>query len=89
MEEELVDKFEFNVFKFNNRPKPTNSRKVMIISCFSEFGCETIGCMYCLPRLMKRYPGFYYIAMGWYGRSYLYKHLVDEFWELKEEHMWP
>lgn len=26
--------------------------------------------------------------MGWHGREYLYRHLVDEFWELKEEHMW-
>jgi hypothetical protein len=26
--------------------------------------------------------------MGWYGREYLYRHLVDEFWEAKEEHQW-
>ncbi|CAE7860224.1 unnamed protein product [Symbiodinium microadriaticum] len=26
--------------------------------------------------------------MGWYGREYLYRHLVDEFWEIKEEYMW-
>jgi len=24
--------------------------------------------------------------MGWYGREYLYRHLVDEYWEIKEEH---
>ena len=23
--------------------------------------------------------------MGWYGREFLYRHLVDEYWELKEE----
>jgi hypothetical protein len=26
--------------------------------------------------------------MGWHGREYFYRHLVDEYWELKEEHMW-
>src|SRR6185369_10540736 len=30
-------------------------------------------------------PGAYIIVVGWYGRAYLYKHLVDEFWETKEE----
>jgi len=83
-----LDKVEFNVFKFNNRPKPKDRRRRMIIGCFSEFGCETVGNMYCIPRLIKRYPGFYIIAMGWHGREYLYRHLVDEFWEIKEEYMW-
>lgn len=37
---------------------------------------------------MKRFPGRYVVALGWYGREYLYRHLVDEFWEIKEENMW-
>ena len=86
--EKTLDKVEFNIHKFNNRPKPKNRKRVIVISCFSEFGCETIGCMYCIPRLVKRYPGLYIIAMGWHGREYLYRHLVDEFWEVKEDYMW-
>jgi hypothetical protein len=78
----------FTVHKLNNRPKPTKRERIKIISCFSEFGCETIGCMYCIPRLLKRFPGQYVIAMGWYGREYLYRHLVDEYWEIDEEFMW-
>jgi hypothetical protein len=41
--------------------------------------------MYCIPRLIKENPDKYVIVIGWYGRSFLYKHLVDEFWELREE----
>lgn len=78
----------FTVHKFNNRPKPRKTNRIKIIGCFSEFGCETIGCLYCIPRLLRRFPGQYVIAMGWYGRQYLYKHLVDEYWELDEEYMW-
>jgi predicted Zn-ribbon and HTH transcriptional regulator len=54
----------------------------------SEFGCETIGCLWCLPRIATEHPDDYKIAVGWYGREYLYRHLVDEFWELKEEFQW-
>lgn len=82
--EQLLDKISFKIHKFNNRPKPINKNKVLIISCFSEFGCETVGVLYCLPRLLKRFPGMYIITMGWWGRSYFYQHLVDEFWELDE-----
>lgn len=78
----------FNVYKLNHRPKPKKIDRIKIISCFSEFGCETFGVLYCIPRLLKRFPGSYVIAMGWYGREYLYRHLVDEYWEIKEEHMW-
>lgn len=83
--EEKVENLSFNVHKFNDRPKPQDSRRILIISCFSEFGCETLSTLYCLPRLLQEHPGYYTVAMGWYGRSYLYQHLVDEFWELKEE----
>lgn len=82
--EPLVD-IKFNIFKFNNREKPKDKRRITIISCLSEFGCETIGCLYCLPRLLQERPGDYKIVVGWYGREYLYRHLVDEFWEIQEE----
>lgn len=80
------DCISFNPIKFNKRSRPSKE-KTLVIGCFSEFGCETIGCLYCIPMILKRYPGRYVIAMGWYGREYLYRHLVDEFWELNEEYM--
>lgn len=86
--ERRLDQIRFTVHKFNNRPKPKKTDRIKIVSCFSEFGCEVFGCLYCIPRLLRRYPGQYVIAMGWYGREYLYRHLVDEFWEIDEEYMW-
>lgn len=83
--EEPLENVEFVVHKFNNRPKP-DKNKTLIVCCFSEFGCETISCLYCLPKILQKTAGFYTIAVGWYGRAYLYKHLVDEFWELKEDY---
>lgn len=87
-DEPKIDQVVFNIFKFNNRPKPKDKKRVLIISCFTEFGCEMVGRMYCIPKLIKKFPGYYIIVMGWYGRDYLYRHLVDEFWEVKEEFMW-
>lgn len=78
----------FNIIKLNNRPKPNDTKEILVISCFSEFGCESVGALYCIPRILKDYPSKYKIIVGWYGREYLYKHLADEFWELKPEHMW-
>lgn len=83
-----LDEVQFTIYKFNNRPKPVKKDRIVIISCFSEFGCETLGCMYCIPRLLRQHPGKYVIVMGWYGREYLYRHLVDEFWEIDESFMW-
>lgn len=88
LEEKELEFIEFNIHKLNSRRKPEKKDRIIILGCFSEFGCETMGCMYCIPRIMKRFPGRYIIAMGWYGRKYLYQHLVDEFWEVKEEYMW-
>ena len=87
IDEKLLTTAAFTVHKFNSRPRPRDRSRVVIAACFSEFGCETVGCLYCIPRLVKRYPGRYVIAMGWHGREYLYRHLVDEYWELKEEYM--
>lgn len=86
-EEHIVD-VKFNVHKFNTRPKPANIKDIVIICCFSEFGCESLGVMYCLPKLIKHFAGKYIIVVGWYGREYLYRHLVDEYWEMKEEFQW-
>lgn len=86
--EEMIKNVDFNIFKFNNRPKPTNPDDIVIIGAFSEFGCEIVGAMYCIPEILRKQPGKYTIVVGWYGREYLYKHLVDEFWEIKEEFMW-
>lgn len=86
--EEQLEDIQFNIFKFNNRPKPHDIRRILIVTNFSEFGCESIALMYCLPKILKQFPGAYVIGVGWYGREYLYRHLVDEFWEVKEEHQW-
>lgn len=86
--EKTLSKLDFYVKKFTNRTKPENPRRILLIPCFGEFGCETVGALYLIPRLIQKYPGCYVIAMGWSGRDYLYKHLVDEFWELKEEYQW-
>lgn len=74
--------------KFSSRPRPSDKSKVIIICCFSEFGCETVGVTYCIPRIIQDRPTEYRIAVGWHGREYLYRHLVDEFWEIEEACMW-
>jgi hypothetical protein len=86
--ERRIDNISFNVFKFTKRKKPEDKRRIIVVTNFSEFGCESLALMYCLPRLLHMYPDCYFIAVGWYGREYLYRHLVDEFWELKEEFQW-
>jgi hypothetical protein len=76
----------FIVHKFTKRPRPKKA-DVAILPAFAEFGCETLIPLYCLPILMKgKCAGKYMVVMGWYGREFLYKHLVDEYWELGEEH---
>lgn len=84
--EPTIDNFDFNIVKFSDRPKP-GKNKILVVCCFSEFGCETLIPLYSLPKILKENPDKYVIIVGWYGREYLYKHLVDEFWEIKEEHM--
>jgi len=86
--EEKLEDIQFNVHKFNNRPKPDDPERIMIIGTFSEFGCESLAVHYCVPRLAQANPLMYKIAVGFYGRAYLYRHLVDEYWELREDHQW-
>ena len=84
--EKAIDEAGFYVHKFNNRPRPDKSH-IVIISTFFEFGCESLIPLYCIPKLLQgKYKGYYSIVMGWYGREYLYRHLVDEYWELDEAH---
>lgn len=85
--EKRLEEIKFNKFKFNNRPVP-NKDQILIITCFSEFGCESIALMYCIPKILQQYPGVYVICAGWYGREYLYRHLCDEYWEIQEEFQW-
>lgn len=86
--EKIIPNLDFNVFKFNNRPKKS-PRNTLIICSLAEFGCETVSTMHIIPHLLRQYgPGYYSVVVGWYGREYFYRHLVDEFWELKEEHQW-
>jgi hypothetical protein len=86
--EEKLEDIKFNIYKLNNRLKPNDPRQVLMICCFSEFGCETVGALYCIPRIMKDHPNKYKIIVGWHGREYFYRHLADEFWEIKQDHMW-
>jgi len=84
-----VDEINFAIHKFTNRSKPANTKNIVIFPCFSEFGTEVLGTLYCIPMMMRRnYCGKYSIAMGWQGRAFLYKNLVDEFWEIDPQHMW-
>ena len=83
--EQKIDDFRFNVFKFTKRKK---SSKVLIITNFCELGVETLACMYSIPRLLEIFNSYYVILVGWSGRDYFYRHLVDEFWELKSENYW-
>jgi len=85
---EPIVNIDFNIYKFTDRPKPENTKDIIVICCFSEFGCEIMSVLYCIPRIIKENPNAYFIVMGWYGRMYLYKHLVDEYWETKEEVQW-
>lgn len=85
--EELID-LRFTVHKITPRAKPQEPKRNIIIPCFAEFGSEVIATMYCIPRLAQICPGHYKTAIGWHGREYLYRHLVDEFWELSEDQMY-
>lgn len=87
IKEDLLNEVKFYRHKFNNRPIPQDKKKILIITCFTEFGCESLGLMYCIPKAIAHNPGAYVICAGWWGRSYLYKHLADEFWEVEESAM--
>lgn len=81
--EKILNEVKFNVFSFSNKQRPSSN--ILFVCCFSEFGCETISCMYGFQRIRAKYPKHFVVAVGWYGREYLYRHLVDEFWEIERD----
>lgn len=83
--EEKIEEIKLRKFKFNKRVMPSDKKRILFITCFSEFGCESLALMYCIPKIIQKYPGCYVVCVGWYGREYLYRHLVDEFWEIEEQ----
>jgi len=84
----LCNSVKFIVHKFTKRSKPKDINKIIIINSFGEMGCETLVSLYCIPSLIRMNPSCYFIVLGFHGRSYLYKHLVDEFWELDDSYNW-
>lgn len=87
-DEKILPSIGFNKFKFSNKQLPEDKNKILFITCFSEFGCESIALLYCIPKIIEDNSPSYVICVGWHGRDYLYRHLVDEFWAVKEEHQW-
>lgn len=83
--EEILEELNFKIFKMNNKEKPSDPHRIIFITCFFEFGCESLALLYALPRIIRNNPNSYIIAVGWFGREYLYRHLVDEYWELDEK----
>ncbi len=73
--------FHKNIYR--NKDCPT----IYVIG-FVEFGCETFFPLYVLPNIIKENPNHRIVFVGWKGREYFYKHLVDEYWELNDEYMW-
>lgn len=84
----LCDNVKFKLHKFTKRLRPTDKRKIILITSFGEMGCETLIPLYCMPRLIKTNSNCYFIVLGFSGRDYLYKHLADEFWELDPSLSW-
>lgn len=87
-DEKILPSIGFNKFKFSNKQPPDDKSKILFITCFSEFGCESIALLYCIPKIIQKFSPSYVVCVGWHGRDYLYRHLVDEFWAVKEEHQW-
>lgn len=85
IKEKRIDNFLFNVYKFTKKNKLD---KVLIITNFCEMGVETLACGYSIPQLLQIFNGYYVIVVGWTGREYFYRHLADEFWELKDSNYW-
>lgn len=65
--------------------KKSESKKILIITNFSEFGVETLACLYSIPVIKHSHEDYKIIIVGWSGREYLYRHLAHEFWELDKK----
>lgn len=87
--EPVLPGIRFQVHRFTGRPMPADPSKVAIFPHLSEFGSELVSCLYCLPAMLAgAYRGRHSVVLGWEGRACLYRHLVDEFWEVGAEHGW-
>jgi hypothetical protein len=75
----LLKSISFKIHKYNDK---NDSFPKLFFSCFCEFGCESLLPTYLIPRINKNFPDHKKIVLGWQGREYFYKHLVDEFWEI-------
>jgi hypothetical protein len=76
-----------NIEFYRNVYNQYKKNKTIFIIALVEFGCEWLIPHYLLPKIAKRNKDKNIVVVGWYGREFLYKHLVDEFWELSENCM--
>ena len=83
VQEQKLKKIEFHRHVYNKYKK----NKTLFIFALVEFGCEWLIPHYLLPKIVKRNKDKNIVVVGWYGREFLYKHLVDEFWEFSENCM--
>lgn len=74
----------FKIHRYNTYDEYRGS---IFFSCLSEFGCESLLPTFLLPRIAKNFPDKKKIVLGWQGREYFYKHIVDEFWEIDPLYM--
>lgn len=87
--ERRLDSLRFTVHSFSGRSMPDDPDKVVFFPNFSEFGSELVASLYCMPAILARkHPGRHSVVMGWRGRQALYRHIVDEYWELEDEAHW-
>lgn len=81
--EPAIDQIKFRIHNFTSK-----KGNLLFIFALVEFGCEMFLPHYFLTDLRTKYPDHRLVVVGWHGRSFLYEHLVDEFWELDESYMW-
>lgn len=81
--EKIEPQVKFTRHVFNDIVATPND--TTIVCSFSEFGCEIVTALYCINYIRETQRPRKLVVIGWYGRAYLYKHLVDEFWEISEE----
>lgn len=87
--EARVENLKFKVHSFTKRVMPADRSEVVFFPNFCEFGSELVASLYCIPAILARkHAGRYSVVVGWQGRHVLYRHLVDEYWELAEDSHW-
>ena len=87
--EPSVPELRFRTYSFTGKERPADPSDVVIFPNFSEFGSELVASLYCMPALLRRkYQNKHSVVMGWRGRQVLYRHFVDEYWELEDGAHW-